>query len=192
MPLDFMIEIVTHIATHSRLPLTVDFEGGYAVAPEQVTKNAQRIIQAGAIGINFEDQIVKGEGLHTIADQATRVKAVRHAGDRQGIDVFINARTDLFLGSDPSTHAGQIHEAVERAAAYKDAGADGFFIPGLTDHALIQTIVDRVSLPVNVMMIGELNSIGTLAKLGVSRVSYGPAPYISGMSDLKNRFEALS
>ncbi|QOL82006.1 isocitrate lyase/PEP mutase family protein [Pseudooceanicola spongiae] len=191
IPLDLVVQIVERIAESSDLPVTVDFEGGYAVAPDRVAENVRRIIQAGAVGINFEDQIVQGEGLYAVEDQIERIKAVRQAANEEGVDLFINARTDLFLGTDPSTHAMRVGEAIAREAAYKNAGADGFFVPGLTDHALIQTIVDAVSLPVNVMMMGELTSIASVADLGVSRVSYGPGPYINAMSDLKDRFGAL-
>lgn len=191
VPLDLVIQLVERIASTVELPLTVDFEGGYAAAPEQVAENVRRIIQAGAIGVNFEDRIVQGEGLYTVQDQVERIRAVRQAAEQEGVELFINARTDLFLGINPSTHSAQIGDAIEREAAYKDAGADGFFIPGLTDHSLIQKIVDVVNLPVNVMMMGGLTSIGSVADVGVSRVSFGPGPYFNAMSDLKERFGAL-
>jgi len=191
VPLDLVVQLVERIASTVELPLTVDFEGGYAAAPEQVSENVRRIIQAGAIGVNFEDRIVQGEGLYTVQDQVERIRAVRQAAEQEGIELFINARTDLFLGTDPSTHSARLGDAIEREAAYKDAGADGFFIPGLTDQLLIQKIVDAVILPVNVMMIGELTSIGSVADIDVSRASFGPGPYFNAMSDLKERFGAL-
>lgn len=192
IPLDLVVQIVHRIALAVELPLTVDFEGGYAAAPEQVAENVRRIIQAGAIGINFEDRIVRREGLYPIEDQVRRIKAVRHVAEQEGIDLFINARTDLFLGTDPSTHKVLIDEAIEREAAYKNAGASGFFIPGLAELSLIQKIVGAVSLPVNVMIMGDLTSISTVADIGISRASYGPRPYFTAMSDFKERFGALS
>lgn len=191
VPLDLVVQLVERIASTVELPLTVDFEGGYAAAPEQVAENVRRIVQAGAIGINFEDRIMQGEGLYTVQDQVERIQAIRQAAEQEGIELFINARTDLFLGTDPSSHSARIGDAIEREAAYKDAGADGFFIPGLTDQLLIQKIVDAVNLPVNVMMMGELTSIGSVADIGVSRASFGPRPYFNAMSDLKERFGAL-
>jgi 2-methylisocitrate lyase-like PEP mutase family enzyme len=191
IPLDLVVQLVERIASTVALPLTVDFEGGYAAAPEQVAANVRRIIQAGAIGINFEDRIVQGDGLYSVEDQVKRIKAVRQAADEEGIALFINSRTDLFLGTDPSTHETLVGEAIEREAAYNDAGADGFFIPGLIDQLLIQKIVDAVNLPVNVMMMGELTSISSVADIGVSRASFGPGPYLNAMSDLKERFGVL-
>jgi 2-methylisocitrate lyase-like PEP mutase family enzyme len=192
IPLDFVLRIVQRIATSTELPLTVDFEGGYAVEPAQVAVNVRRVIQAGAIGINFEDRVVSGHGLYPVENHAKRIKAVRQAADLEGVDLFINARTDLFLGSDPSTHAGFVAAAIKREAAYREAGADGFFVPGLADPSLIKTVVDATSLPVNVMMFGDLASLGDVADLGVARASFGPGPYLAAMSDLKARFIALA
>ncbi len=191
IPLDFVIQLVERIVSVSPLPLSVDFEGGYATAPDQVEAHVRRVINAGAVGINFEDRIVQGEGLYALNDQVERIKAVRRAADDEGVALFINARTDLFLGADPATHNAHIGEAIERQAAYKDAGADGFFVPGLSKRSLIEEVVEAVSLPVNVMMIGDLTSLQDVAELGVARASYGPGPYISAMSDLKSRFGAL-
>ena len=189
--MSLVVQLVERIASTVESPLTVDFEGGYAAAPEHVAGNVRRIIQAGAIGVNFEDRIVQGDGLYTVQDQVERIRAVRQAAEQEGIELFINARTDLFLGTDPSTHSARIGDAIERGAAYKDADADGFFIPVFIDRFLIQKIVDVVNLPVNVIMMGELTSIRSVADIGVSRASFGPGPYFNAMSDLKERFGAL-
>lgn len=192
IPLDHVVWIVGRIAATVNVPLSVDCEGGYAVGPGQVAANIRRIIMAGAIGINLEDRIVAGGGLHAVQAQAERIKAVRQAARQAGIELFINARTDLFLGSDPSTHLARMGEAIERAAAYQAAGADGFFVPGLMDQALIRMVVEATSLPVNVMMTGDSTSISRIAATGVARVSYGPGPYLSARSGLKERFSALT
>lgn len=191
MPLDFVLQIVERLAQSVELPLTVDFEGGYATEPQKITDNVIRLIKAGAIGINLEDRVVQGEGLYSINDQVARVKAVRTAAEHSDVPLFINARTDLFLASDKSEHEGLVAQSIERAAAYAEAGADGFFIPGITSLALIKQIVNAVSLPVNVMMRGSFNSISEVTSVGVSRVSYGPGPYATAMSDLAGRYKAL-
>lgn len=192
IPLDMVEQLVHRIAVSCALPLTVDFEGGYASEPQQVAQNARCILRAGAIGINFEDRLVRGSGLYPVQDQALRIKAIREMAMQEGIALFINARTDLFLGTEPSTHGDKVDEAIARAAAYKEAGADGFFVPGLTDAALIKRVVDRVDLPVNVMMMGGLTSVSAVAALGVSRASYGPAPYMSAVDDLTARFRSVA
>jgi 2-methylisocitrate lyase-like PEP mutase family enzyme len=90
------------------------------------------------------------------------------------------------------TNAAAVTNAIDRKAAYSEAGADGFFIPGLTDLSLIKQIVDAVNLPVNVMMMGDLKSIKEISGAGVSRASFGPGPYFSAISDLSERYKTLN
>ncbi len=187
IPLDFVVEIVTRIVDTVNLPVTVDFEGGYAVDPAHVSANVLRLIQAGVVGINFEDRVVQGDGLHPVSLQVERIKSIRDVARDQNIPLFVNARTDLFLGTDPGSHEDRVNEAIERQAAYAEAGADGFFVPGLTNTSLIEQIVEVSELPVNVMMTGDLQSVAVAASLGVSRVSFGPAPFLAAMSDLAKR-----
>ena len=191
IPLDFVVMIVDRICTTVDVPVTVDFEGGYATDPAELAENVRRIIRAGAIGINFEDRIVQGEGLHPISRQVERITAIRSVAEAEGVPLFINARTDLFLGTDPDTHKGRVSEAKEREAAYAGAGASGFFIPGLADDTLITDVVDAAALPVNVMMGGDLKSVDQVAALGVSRASFGPVPYVRANGDLKKRFAEI-
>ena len=191
IPLDFVLSIVERICATVDVPVTVDFEGGYATAPAEAAENVRKVIRAGAIGINFEDRIVQAEGLHPIAAQVDRIAAIRAMAEDEGVPLVLNARTDLFLGTDPARHPDFIAEAAEREAAYAEAGADCFFIPGLTDANLISGIVDRAKLPVNVMMMGDLTSLKKVASLGVARASYGPAPFLHAQSDLTKRYKGL-
>jgi len=192
LPLELLETIVGRIAASVDVPLTVDFEGAYAAEPEGVTRNVARILAAGAIGINFEDQVVGGEGLYPIDTQAARVAAARKAGDEAGVPLFVNARTDLFLKEkDAARHGDLVAEALDRAAAYQDAGASGFFVPGLSDLVLLKQVCDGTALPVNGMKIAEAPTIGELAAQGVSRISHGPAPYWQAMKDLGAHAEAL-
>ncbi|MCV6586344.1 MAG: isocitrate lyase/phosphoenolpyruvate mutase family protein, partial [Marinibacterium sp.] len=152
LPLDLLLTIVRRITQSVDLPVSVDFEGGYAAAPDALAAHVVRLLEAGAIGINFEDRIVQGSGLYPMAEQVARIRAIRDAADAFGVPLFINARTDLFLGSPPDSHAARLPDAIARAAAYADAGADGFFVPGLIDKEQIATITGATPLPVNVMM----------------------------------------
>ena len=173
-------EIVAGIVEAVPVPVTVDFEGGYSDDDSELTKNVAKLLHVGVIGINFEDRIVQGTGLYETDRQARRIAAIRKAAQGKAVDLFINARTDLFLGSkgDPAKY---VDEAIERAKAYADAGASGFFIPGLLKEPLIEHIVENVTLPVNVMYMVGAPSNARLAKLGVSRVSYGAEPYARAM-----------
>jgi 2-methylisocitrate lyase-like PEP mutase family enzyme len=186
--LDELLTTTRQTVATSKLPLSVDFEGGFAVEPEAVANNVQRVIAAGAIGINFEDQIVGTNDLYPVDVQAKRIATIRDACD---MPCFINARTDVFLReADKGKHAGLIEDVLERASAYADAGASGLFIPGTLDEGLIGEICERTLLPVNVLMrLGALSN-DRLGRLGVARISYGPFPYIDAMKALTENAKA--
>lgn len=183
IPVEFAQTIYARIAAAVEVPVTVDFEGGYTDDDNTLAANIGRLLDNGIIGINFEDRVVKGAGLYDIDRQARRIAVVRKAADDKGIDLFLNARTDLFLGqgNDP---VSTVDEALQRAETYAAAGASGFFIPGLSEDALIGRISERVTLPVNVMVMDGVPSNTRLAELGVARISYGPIPFAEGMATL--------
>jgi 2-methylisocitrate lyase-like PEP mutase family enzyme len=192
IPLDFVERIVQRICTSTTLPVTVDFEGGYATAPAELAANVMRIVAAGAVGINFEDQVVNGSGLYDVSTQCERLAAIRDAAEQSGVALYINARTDLFLqATDDKDHAGLLDEAKTRADAYDKAGASGLFVPGLKDGALIDDLCRHTGLPVNIMMKEGVPSPAKLAALGVSRISYGPAPFRTCTNALKGHAEAI-
>lgn len=182
LPISLAEQIVGRIAAVVSVPVTVDFEGGYSDNDRKLASNVSRLLDLGIVGINFEDRVVAGKGLYTIDRQAKRIAAIRSAADRKGVPLFINARTDVFLGN-----GDDVDEALKRAHAYEAAGASGFFIPGLTNGGQIRSITKETTLPVNVMMTEGLPSIAKLAKLGVARVSYGPIPYIETMESLEKK-----
>ncbi|QJW93947.1 isocitrate lyase/PEP mutase family protein [Frigoriglobus tundricola] len=184
IPLELVERVVARIAGAIDVPVTADFEGGYSEDSDAVAENVSRLIDLGVVGINFEDRVVKGTGLYPGYRQVCRIEAIRGAAEKKGVGLFINARTDLFLGQtgDP---ARSIDEALKRARAYADAGASGFFVPGLRDEALIGRICDGVSLPVNVLVMDGVPPKERLAALGVARISYGHLPYVAAMSAVK-------
>jgi len=191
IPLEFVLQIVDRIAKTTDLPLTVDFEGGYAVNLDGLMENVLRVISAGAVGINFEDQVIGGDGLHTITDQIRRIRGIRQASAEKEFPLFVNARTDLFLQSEASQHESFLGEALERAAAYAEAGANGFFVPGLTRYDLIGEICQASTLPVNVLMMGDMTSVEDIASVGISRASFGSGPYLNTMAHLADSFLRL-
>ncbi|MBB3976407.1 2-methylisocitrate lyase-like PEP mutase family enzyme [Rhizobium azooxidifex] len=180
VPLPVLTEIARSIVAATELPVSIDFEGAYAVDPDDVALNVARIVDTGAIGINFEDQVVGGSGLHPVELQGRRIRAIRQMAEKRDMPFFINARTDLFLQeADGARHGGLVEAAIERGLAFAEAGADGFFVPWLADPDLIGRICEAVPLPVNVMMKPEAPDAKTLAGLGVARISYGPRPYLA-------------
>ena len=191
IPLDHVLTIVERICDSVDVPVSIDFEGGYAESPAAIAEHASRLIAAGAIGVNFEDRIVGGDGLHSIPDHCKRIEALRAASVDAGVDLFINARTDVFLQADNGDHGSLTGEAEARAAAYAAAGASGFFAPGLTDEGLIQRLCESVSMPVNIMMMHSVPNIDRLAAIGVSRVSFGPQPFLLAYEFVQKQAEEL-
>ena len=191
IPIALAEQIVARIVATIDAPVTVDFEGGYSEDDGEMADNVLRLLDLGVIGINFEDRIVKGSGLYSIDRQARRIAAIRKAAEQKGVDLFINARTDVFFehGKDPAQAVG---EALDRAKAYAAVGASGFFVPGLVDDTLIGRICDRVMLPVNVMVVDGVPSNARLSEFGVARISYGPIPYIRAMRTLEQEARTTS
>jgi 2-methylisocitrate lyase-like PEP mutase family enzyme len=185
MPLDLALANIARIAEAVDLPVTIDFERGYAVGPERIAENASAAAEAGAIGCNFEDGLAGG-GIRPAGEQAVRIAAIHEATP----DFFINARTDLFLHSPPETHEGLADEALARGAAYAEAGASGLFVPGLADEGLIERVCRESALPVNVMIWpGRTPPLRRLAELGVARISHAGGPWRIAMAALKEAAE---
>lgn len=192
MPLELLLRIVARITASVAVPVTIDFEGGYSEDDAQLAANVSRLLELGVIGINFEDRVVQGSGLYPVEQQVRRISAIREAARQRNVELFINARTDVFLG-ESGNPALAFGNALERARAYAVAGASGFFVPGLRQDELIRQICAATELPVNVMVVEGLSSAKRLSELGVARVSYGPIPYVSAVKALEEQAEkALS
>lgn len=188
-PFTDVIENLKQIKQKVQLPITIDIEGGYGHTPEQVFQSVQMIIEAGAVGINIEDQIIGEQRLYSVEEQCARIVAARQAADQLDIPLFINARTDIFLQADPLSSASVQKEhadhALTRAKAYAHAGANGFFVPGLSDPTCIQMLCTHSPLPINIMLTTDAPSVSELSTWGVSRISYGPSPYQQVMNTLQ-------
>lgn len=160
------------------LPVSIDLEAGYGATAQGVAQAISAVVQAGAIGFNLEDQISGRDGLYPVAEQSARLAAARAAAEQLGVPAFVNARTDLFLNAAAEAHNVELLGlALERAAAYAAAGADGLFVPGLQDETLIAELCRRSPLPVNIMLQPGSPTPARLAALGVARISHGPGPY---------------
>jgi len=181
VPLDFALANAKRIVDAVDLPLTVDFEGAYSDDPEQGAANVVRLAATGAVGCNFEDQVIGGEGLHPLDLQVRRINAIRNA---VGDAFFINARTDAFLKTQTYDDA-LVDRVIERGKAFADAGASGFFVPRLADSSQIERIVREVPLPLNVIAFPGAPSKQEWANAGVARISHGPFPHRALMSKLE-------
>jgi 2-methylisocitrate lyase-like PEP mutase family enzyme len=173
VPLDFALANARRIVEAIELPVTVDFESAYAVDPVEAGENIARLAATGAVGCNFEDQVIGGEGLHPIDLQTQRISAIRQA---VGDQFFINARTDLLLKTQQHDDA-LIDQVIERGKAFADAGASGFFVPRLADPRQIIRVVEAVPLPLNVIAFPGAPAKSEWANAGVARISHGPFPH---------------
>jgi len=180
VPLDFALANAKRIVEGVDLPVSIDFEGAYSADPEGGAANASRLKETGAVGCNFEDQVIGGDGLHPIDLQVKRIAAIRNA---LGGDFYINARTDLLLKT--KTHDDSlIDEVIGRGKAFADAGASGFFVPRLSDPRQIVRVVEAVPLPLNVIAFPGSPPKSQWANAGVARISHGPFPHRELMAKL--------
>jgi 2-methylisocitrate lyase-like PEP mutase family enzyme len=181
VPIDFALANAKRIADAVELPLSVDFEGAYSTDPEEGGANVRRLGETGAVGCNFEDQLIGGEGVHPLHVQVRRIAAIRSAVGEQ---FFINARTDLFLKTQTYDDA-LVDQVVERGKAFADAGASGFFVPRLADPRQIERVVREVPLPLNVIAFPGAPDKKVWADAGVARISHGPFPHRALMKQLE-------
>ena len=186
VPLDFALANAKRIVEAVDVPLTVDFESAYSTDPQEGGANVARLAATGAVGCNFEDQVIGGEGLHPLDVQVRRIRAIR---DAVGDQFFVNARTDLFLKTQTYDDA-LIDQVVERGKAFADAGASGFFVPRLSDPTQIERVVREVPLPLNVIAFPGAPDKSVWASAGVARISHGPFPHRALMAKLEEMARA--
>jgi 2-methylisocitrate lyase-like PEP mutase family enzyme len=180
-----MLAAIERIATAVELPVTADLERGYGADAVAVGETIAGAIAAGAVGCNLEDSEDDEAGpLRPASEHAERVAAAREAGERAGVPLVINARTDVFL-----VGSGDVDEAIERGRAYMAAGADCIFVPGAADPAVIERLV--AAMPVSVFAFPGGPGLAELERLGVARASVGPGTLGVAMAALARAAEAL-
>ncbi|MGN6817844.1 MAG: isocitrate lyase/PEP mutase family protein [Sphingomonas sp.] len=185
VPLDLVLDNAKRIIGVVDLPVSIDFESGYARDADGISANLAKLAATGAVGCNFEDSVIGGQGVYPIATQAERVAAARKgAGDA----FFINARVDLYIRTPAEQQdSSTLEETIDRATAYLAAGASGIFVPFLRDIAAIEQIVKRTGALVNVLPGGGAVDSRALADAGVARISYGASPWFAAMAWLEEQ-----
>ncbi|SAK91529.1 PEP phosphonomutase [Caballeronia pedi] len=166
LPFDEVIGSVRRIVRVLEVPLSVDVENGYSDDPKIVAAHVMQLVDLGIAGINIED------GPDAASLLAAKIEAIKEAVAKAGVDLFVNARSDVFLAS-LVEKAKQPQEAIARGHLYASAGADGLFLPALVQPSDIKAIVGAIRLPLNVMALPGLADAATLGKLGVRRLSAG-------------------
>jgi 2-methylisocitrate lyase-like PEP mutase family enzyme len=181
---DEFVSAVGRIARVLSVPLSADIVAGFGKTTKEVLVTVKAILRTGAVGINIEDFTHATKKLYPIERQIENVKAIRKLGETTGIPLVINARTDA-LRYAKGDEAARFKEAVRRASAYRDAGADCVYPIGLVDAASIASFVNTLDFPTNVMVRKGLPPISELQRLGVTRVSFGPSASYAATGLLK-------
>jgi 2-methylisocitrate lyase-like PEP mutase family enzyme len=185
LPFEDTLAVTTAIASAVEVPVTVDLEAGRGPTPADVQRSVAAVIACGAVGINIEDGIPGQPGaLRDPAEQAERIAAARAAATASAIPIFVNARCDVYFGADLPADE-RIEDVLLRADTYRSAGADGLFLPGLLDVAVIKELTRQVELPVNIMVGTGAPSLDELATAGVRRISQGGEPFLAIAGSLK-------
>ena len=191
IPRDEMIAAIARIARVVTVPVTADIESGFAHDARELAETVRRVIDAGAVGINLEDQVHDGTPrLYDLDVAVERVRTARETADSIGVPLVINARTDVYLLGigEPDT---RFEHAVRRANAYRAAGADCLFLPAVTRRADIERIVSALKGPLNVLAFPGIPTIPELERLGVARLSVGTRLTLSAMSALQRTVKEL-
>jgi 2-methylisocitrate lyase-like PEP mutase family enzyme len=190
MPVDEVFGMIARISRAVDLPVTADVEAGYRLSPDELVG---RLLAAGAVGCNIEDTDHHADGAPLVpaAHQAERIAAIRAAAARAGVDVVVNARVDLFRR--PSGDLAELTErAVERARAYREAGADCVYPIRLSDPELIATFVASVSAPVNILVQDDGPPLGELARLGIARASLAGGLFRAALAGVRARLQEVA
>jgi methylisocitrate lyase len=158
------------IAAAVRVPVNADFEGGYAVLPDEVAANVKLAAATGIAGLSIEDSTGRADDpLHGFELAVARVAAARRAIDEAGTGVLLTARSEGFVCGRPD-----IDETIRRLRAYAAAGADCLYAPRITSVDHIRAVLAAVApRPVNLLVNAPFITVADAAALGVRRISVG-------------------
>lgn len=173
---------VAAIVEATDLPVSADLEWGYGDTPVGVGEVVARALAVGVVGINLEDVTVDGTGLVDAAEHAARIAAAREAATRAGVALVISGRTDVWWRQVPADPAARFADGVRRLRAYREAGADVLFAPGLPADDLAELAAAMDGAPLHLLASAALPDLATLAGYGVRRVSTGSALYRASLA----------
>jgi 2-methylisocitrate lyase-like PEP mutase family enzyme len=170
-----VLYILKHIANSVNVPVTADIESGYAANETELEKNIHQLIDTGIVGINIEDTDKQSKTLLPVEMQCERIELIKRISHERNMPLFINARTDTFVHEKNfASQQQQLDETIKRGNAYRAAGADCFYPILAHNRQHIQTIVEAMNMPVNILMMPGIPELNLLQQMGVARVSLGP------------------
>jgi 2-methylisocitrate lyase-like PEP mutase family enzyme len=178
-----MLGVVRRIAVAVKVPVAADMEAGYSDSPKGMAGTAHELLEAGAVGLNLEDSYEESR-LVDLSLQQEKLKALKEAARAEGVDVVLNARTDTYLLKAVDAD-WRFQETVRRAKAYRDAGADCIFVPGLSDATTIRRLLEESPGPLNVLAGKGGLPVPELEHLGVARLSLGSGPARAALAALR-------
>lgn len=184
IPVGELVAAVGRISKALSVPLSADLVGGFGKSPEAVVKTVTSVLKAGAVGINIEDFVHSAKKMVPLQTQTLKLRALVRLRNTVGVPFVLNARTDA-LRYAPGSADSKMAEAIRRARAYRDLGADCVYPMGLVDATSISKFVKALDFPTNVMVRKGLPSVPELKRLGVARVSFGPSASYAAMGLLR-------
>jgi len=189
VPPTVALDVIKNISEVVSIPVTADIEGGYFRENlDQFEDFIGKVIAAGAVGVNIEDGYAHTERMNDTLYQMEEIKRARKAGKSVGVDVFINARTDAMISN--KSMAEKMAICIEKATAFEEAGANGIFIPFITEMKTVEALKKAIKLPLNILISKTLN-IEELKNLGVNRISTGARPMMATMVQFGNLLQQL-
>jgi 2-methylisocitrate lyase-like PEP mutase family enzyme len=183
IPFKFFVQRVSAITKSVDLPVTVDFECGYADNLPGLRENVKCLLDAGIVGINIEDSQANNVNLTPVFDQCKRIETIRDEAQKFGVDLFLNARTDIYL---KTQGAILLADVLDRGLAYQAAGADCFYPILIHSYDDVLSVVENLTIPVNILLIKPLSNLRKLEQLGVKRVSLGPGTLKYALTKIRN------
>ena len=171
IPFDEMLFVIDRISKSINIHVSADIENGFTEDLNILNTYIEKLVDIGVVGINLEDGDVSGEK-RKLADEnilANKIKSIKNYLNNKGKDIFINARIDTYT----TKVENALEETIKRGKIYKEAGADGIFVPLIEEKSDIENVINEIGLPLNIFITPKLNSYETINQLGIHRVSSG-------------------
>ena len=192
LKLDSMLDMIARIVRSVNVPVTADLEAGYSDSISGLQENISRLLDTGAVGINFEDSWDDSAHLRPIPEQVERIQAVRAVAEKRGIPLVINALADSFFAEGFSSLEDRIEDVITRANAYLKAGADCIYPIGASDKETLKVLRQRINAPINVLASAKTASLKELQEIGINRVSFGPYIFRSLLAKESAMYEEIN